>query len=49
MEKYSFCENSKKKSEGGGWVRVGGGAGSGGVRSEIGVGEMGVARFGVGG
>ena len=31
---------------GGGWVGVGGG---GGVRSGIGVGEVGVARFGVGG
>ena len=35
----------KKKLRGGGWVGVGGG----GVRSGIEVGEVGVARFGVGG
>ena len=32
---------------GGGWGRIG--VGGGGVRSGVGVGEMGVARFGVGG
>ena len=48
----SFCENSKKKKfEGGGeWVGDGGGGGGGGgVRSGVGVGEVGEARFGVGG
>ena len=40
----------KKKIEGGGWVGCGGGGmgGPGGVRSGIGLGEVGVARFGVG-
>ena len=42
-----FVKIQKKKIwGGGGWVGVGGG---GGVRSGIGVGEVGVARFGVGG
>ena len=40
-----FVKIQKKKLRGGGgWVGVGGG-----VRSGIGVGEVGVARFGVGG
>ena len=42
-----FVKIQKKKFEGGGLGR-GGGVG-GGVRSGIGVGEVGVARFGVGG
>ena len=37
-----FCENSKKKN-------FEGGEGPGGVRSGVGVGEVGVVGFGVGG
>ena len=51
-----FVKIQKKKNflrgGGGGRVRVEGGGGSGGgggVRSGVGVGEVGVARFGVGG
>ena len=45
MEKSSFCENSKKK-----FFLRGGGSGWGvGVQSGVGVGEVGVARFGEGG
>ena len=44
MEKKSFCENSKKKKK-----FEGGGVGVGGVRPGVGVGEVGVTRFGVGG
>ena len=44
----AFVKIQKKKFEGGGvgWGRGGGG---GRVRSGVGVGEVGVARFGVGG
>ena len=49
-----FCENSKKRIYiffwgGGVVVGVGGGGGGRRVRSRIGVGEVGVASFGVGG
>ena len=39
----------KKKLRGGGLGRGWGGSGVGGVQSGIGLGEVGVARFGVGG
>ena len=48
-----FVKIPKKKKIEGGWVGVGGGGGWGGgggrVQSGVGVGEVGVARFGVGG
>ena len=43
-----ICKNSKKKYEGGVLGR-GVWGGGGGVGSEVGVGEVGVAKFGVGG
>ena len=45
MDKQSFCENSKKKKLGGGEGRVGGA----GVRSGVGVGEVGKQGLGYGG